>query len=208
MESRSVWTKRWNKTKQPKKTKQHSELNRRVLNVTPAALTCHPVPEYRNTVYRFRFSHIDRRADGYRLALRSPVHFFHHAVHVASGEAVKKHRCRRGENVIAVLFGSAGQDVHQRQKEKEKRKRRKGATTQVGILLTLFFFFFSRFPSLRRLSEKSRSRRGGKKYEGKSWTRVLHTTSPLPMETVIWISGAPCFFFLYKLLLIHKRRDC
>lgn len=65
--------------------------------------------------YRLRFPHIDARADGCWLALSSPVHFLHHAVHVASREAMEKHRCRRGEDIITVLFGSATQDVHQRQ---------------------------------------------------------------------------------------------
>lgn len=67
--------------------------------------------------YRLRLPHVDGRADGRRLALSSPLHLLHHTVHVAPGEAMEKHGCRRGQDVVAVLFsGSARQDVHQRQK--------------------------------------------------------------------------------------------
>lgn len=105
----------------------------------------------RVSAYRFWFPHIDGWADGYWLALSSPVHFFHHAVHVASREAMEKHRCRRGEDVITVLFGSASQDVHQRQNP--------------GAIMPLEILAFFRFSFLAVSSEKSRS--GRKKYEGK-----------------------------------------
>lgn len=74
-----------------------------------------------NLSYRLWLPHIDGWADGCWLALSSPVHFFHHTVHVASREAMEKHRCRRGENIITVLFGSASQDVHERQAKKKKK---------------------------------------------------------------------------------------
>lgn len=73
--------------------------------------------------YRFCFAHIDGGADGHWVVLSSPVHFFHHAVHVASRKAMEKHRSRGGEDIITVLFGSAGQDVHQRRRNAVQNSR-------------------------------------------------------------------------------------
>lgn len=84
-------------------------------SVTRCAALTRPVS------YRLRLPHVDGRADACWLALSSPVHFFHHTVHVASREAMEKHGCRRGDDIITVLFGSASQDVHQRRKPAQER---------------------------------------------------------------------------------------
>lgn len=97
--------------------------------------------------YRLWLPHIDGWADGRWLALSSPLHLLHHTVHVAPGEAMEKHGCRRGEDVVAVLFsGSARQDVHQRQK---KPARFYAQTTLSVRLLSV----------LSMTSEKSRTRK-------------------------------------------------
>lgn len=45
--------------------------------------------------YRLCFPHIYGRADSRRIALSSPLHFFHDTMHLASRQTVEKHRCRR-----------------------------------------------------------------------------------------------------------------
>ena len=65
-------------------------------------------------------------------------------------------------------------------------------------LAFFFFFFFEVFLSCR---DKWEIQIREEKICGKNWTRVLHTTSHLPMETVIRISAA---LIINKLWLIHK----
>lgn len=65
--------------------------------------------------YRLCLPHVYSRADRRRVAFASAVHLLHHALHLASGETVEKHRCRRREQITRASLRSASQDFRETQ---------------------------------------------------------------------------------------------
>lgn len=117
------------------------------------------------SAYRVRFSHIYGRTDSCRFAFSSSVHFFYNTMHVASWEAMEKHSCRRGYDVVGVFFRSATQDF--------LKTQTKPVHLQSG------------YSPLGATSKNSRS----EKIRGKNG-HVFATLYHLPMEIIIRISAA------------------